>query len=340
MAKADILVSAVAVVRDQSAVLPAFIEEASEILKHNYANYEVLLIDNGSADDTDKVVRYLLGRMPCIRYSRLTRPVGYETALMAGLDAAIGDYVVTLDPDLDPPAELVTMVEMCRSGTDLVLGVERTPPHTGPAYSALRKVFLSLARRLIRIELQTGTTGLRTISRQGVNALVKVRLRRRYFAVVVADVGLKTAAHVYDRVSRTGRQPPRSLVRAIRTGLSVLVHNSMTPLRMASGLGLTGSLLSLLYSLYVIVVYLFKPDVMPGWTTLSLAMSGLFALAFLILALMGEYLGRLLEESTDRPLYHVRDELSSAVMLADLARRNVLGLSEEPGSGERTGSPR
>jgi hypothetical protein len=110
----------------------------------------------------------------------------------------------------------------------------------------------------------------------------------------------------------------------------VLVHNSILPLRLASALGLLGSSLSLLYSGYAVAVYLFKPDVMPGWTTLSLAMSGLFALMFLILALMGEYLGRVLEETADRPLYLVRDEQSSAVMLADPGRVNVLGLPENP----------
>ena len=113
----------------------------------------------------------------------------------------------------------------------------------------------------------------------------------------------------------------------MRLGLSVLVHNSLVPLRIASALGLLGSALSLLYSLYVVAIYLFKQDVMPGWTTLSLAVSGLFGLAFLMLALMGEYLGRLLEESSARPLYHLRDEVSSAVMLAE-TRRNVLDRSD------------
>lgn len=338
MAKADLLVSAVAVIRDHAPVLPAFVGEVSAALDGAYANHELLLIDNGSADGTEKVVRQLLGRFKCVRYLRLTRPADDETALMAGLDAAIGDYVVTLHPDFDPPGELVALVDVCRAGSDLVLGVERRPARPGPVYDLLRRGFLALSRRLVRLDLVTGATGFRALSRQGVNALVKVRLRRRYFAVVVADVGLSTATHLYDRISRTGARPRRSLFRAARVGLSVLVHNSIAPLRVASGLGLLGSLLSLAYSAYVVAVYLSKPDVMPGWTTLSLAMSGLFGLAFLMLALMGEYLGRLLEESTNRPLYHVRDEMSSAVLLTDAARRNVLDRSEEPAPAP-TGAP-
>jgi glycosyltransferase involved in cell wall biosynthesis len=333
MAKADILVSAVAVLRDQAAVLPAFIDDLAPVLDREYANFEIVLIDNGSADGTDIVARKLLTRQPCVRYVRLSRPTDDETALMAGLDAAIGDYVVTLHPDFDPPSELIPMVETCRSGTDLVLGVDRDPPKTGPVYGTMRSAFYSLARRLVGVNLIIGSTGYRALSRQAVNALVKVRLRRRYFAVVAADVGLTTVVHSYQRISRSGGHPHLRLTRALRIGLSVLIHNSITPLRMASALGLVGSALSFLYSLYVVGVYLFKPDVMPGWTTMSLQVSGLFAMLFLMLALLGEYVGRLLEEASDRPLYHVRDEQSSAVMLSELTRRNVIQQSEARSAG-------
>src|SRR5437868_5117088 len=204
MAKADILVSAVAVLRDHAAVLPAFLDDLAPALDRHYANYEIVLVDNGSADDTAAVARQLLARHPCVRYVRLSRRTDDETALMAGLDAAIGDYVVTLHPDFDPPIELIAMVETCRSGTDLVLGVERDPPPPGAAYRALRSAFLGLARRLVGVSLTTGTTGYRALSRQAVNALVKVRLRRRYFAVVAAEVGLTTEVHPYVRISRSG----------------------------------------------------------------------------------------------------------------------------------------
>ena len=102
------------------------------------------------------------------------------------------------------------------------------------------------------------------------------------------------------------------------------VNHSIAPLRLVSMCGLTGSFLSLLYSLYVVAIYLFKQDVMPGWTTLSLQVSGLFFLVFIMLTLIGEHLGRLLDEAVERPLYHVREEQASAVMLSDLARRNVI----------------
>jgi dolichol-phosphate mannosyltransferase len=329
MTKLDLLISAVAVVRDQAGILPAFVAETSEVLARHYTNHEIVLVDNGSTDATGRDVAALLGRYPCVRYLRLTRPESDEIAMMAGLDAAIGDYVATLHADFDPPAEAVPMVEACRSGSDLVLGVYRNPPRRGWLYAALRRVFRALKRRLIRESMATGTSGYRVLSRQAINSLVKVRQRRRYFAVVAADVGLTTSLHLYDWASRSGRKPTSGLGRSIRVGLSVLLNNSMAPLRLASGLGLAGSLLSLLYSFYVVLIYLFKPDVMPGWTTLSLAMSGLFTLAFLMLAMIGEAIGRLLDESSNRPLYHLREEMASSVMLADLTRLNVMERSDD-----------
>jgi polyisoprenyl-phosphate glycosyltransferase len=205
-----------------------------------------------------------------------------------------------------------------------VLGVDRNPPKAGPLYALMRGAFFRISRALVRLDSVPATTGYRVLSRQAVNALVKVRWRRRYFAVIAAEIGLGYRTHPYTRISRSGGRPRLKLFRALRIGLSVVVHNSIVPLRIASALGLLGSFLSFLYSGYAVVVYLLKPDVASGWTTISLAMSGLFGIAFLILALMGEYLGRLLEETSDRPLYHVRDEQSSAVMLSEIDRRNVM----------------
>jgi dolichol-phosphate mannosyltransferase len=333
MANNELLVSALAVLHDNAAILPGFLEDLARVLGSHYTNYEILLVDNGSRDGTERLVIDLLGRYKCVRYLRLTRPTDDETALMAGLDAAIGDYLVTLNPDFDPPAELAKMVELCRDGRDMVLGVADNPVAPGLLYTALRRVFVSLSHRLLRVDLAVGVTGYRVLSRHAVNALIKVRLRRRFFALVAADVGLASANHVYSQISRSGRRPVRRLLHDVRLGMSVLVHNSITLLRLASGLGILGGIMSLSYNLYAVVIFLFKRDVPPGWTTLSFAMSALFTLVFLMLALIGEYLSRVLEESSVRPLYHVRDELSSAVMLSDPARRNVLDESivDEPG---------
>lgn len=338
MPKLDLFVSVVAVLYNHAWVVRGFVDETYKTLEAHYANFEILLVENGSQDHTAEVVRQLLGEYKCLRSLRLSRHMDDETASMAGLDAAIGDYVVTLHPDFDPPAEVPALVEQCRAGQDVVLGVDNDSRRPGPLYRLLRRAFLILTRWLIGAELVTGTTGCRALSRHAVNALVRVRRHKRYFALLASDIGLVTAVHPYARVSRSGARPHKSLVHSARTGLSVLVHNSVAPLRLVSVLGLLGSLLSFLYSLYVIIIFLFKEDVRPGWTTTSLQVSGLFFLVFLMLTMMGEYLGRVVEESADRPLYHIREEQSSSLMLSDQGRRNVLDRSvDEPGAGPAGG---
>jgi glycosyltransferase involved in cell wall biosynthesis len=324
MTRGDVFVSVVAVLRSYARFLPAFVDEVYDTLAERYANFELILVDNGSRDDTPEVVRALLATHRCVRYLRLSRRMKPETAVMAGLEAAIGDFVVTLHPEFDPPAEIAAMVERCRAGADVVLGVAPFPRPPGVVYRALRAGFYRVARGLLGIEPVRVNSGFRCLSRAAVNAVTRVRRRRRFFTLLASEIGLSTATHVYRFISRTGRFPRVNLRRAVRTAASMAVNHSAAPLRLVSLLGLGGSFLSLLYSLYVVVVYLFKQDVMPGWTTLSLQVSGLFFLVFVMLTMIGEHLGRLMDEAVDRPLYHVREEQASAVMLADVSRRNVL----------------
>jgi glycosyltransferase involved in cell wall biosynthesis len=326
--KADVFVSVVAVLRSYARFLPAFVAEVYRTLDERDTNFELVLVDNGSRDDTPKVVRDLLAAHKCVRYLRLSRRMKPETAMMAGLEAAIGDFVVTLHPDFDPPHEIPSVVERCRAGADVVLGVAPFPEPPGLAYRALRWAFYRAARGLLGIEPVRTNGGFRCLSRAAVNALTRVRRRRRFFALLASEIGLSTATHEYRFISRSGKSPRVNLRRSVRTAASMAVNHSAAPLRLVSVLGLGGSFLSLVYSLYVVAIYLFKQDVMPGWTTLSLQVSGLFFLVFVMLTLIGEHLGRLLDEVVDRPLYHVREEQASAVMLSDLTRRNVMDRSE------------
>jgi glycosyltransferase involved in cell wall biosynthesis len=328
MNKVDIFVSVVAVLRSYARFLPAFVDDVHRILNNHYSNYELVLVDNGSRDETPKLVRGMLQSRKCTRYLRLSRRMSAEMATMAGLDAAIGDYVVTLHPEFDPPSEIPAMVDECRSGTDVVFGSAPFPRPPGLLYRSLRWGFYRFSRLAFGIEPVRGNSVYRCMSRAAVNALTRVRRRKRFFGQLASEIGLSVATHEYEFISRSGKQPRLNLRRAARTATSMAMNHSSAPMRLVSLLGLAGSFISLVYSLYVVGIYFSKDDVMPGWTTLSLQMSGLFFLAFVMLTLIGEHLGRLIDESVDRPLYHVREEQSSSVMLSDLTRRNVMDRSE------------
>jgi glycosyltransferase involved in cell wall biosynthesis len=329
MSKAEVFVSVVAVLRSYSRFLPAFVADVYRTLDEHYTNFEIVLIDNGSRDETPRVVRELLQSHKCIRYLRLSRRMKHETAVMAGLDAAIGDYVVTLHPEFDPADEIPAMVEACRGGADVVFGIASFPEPPGRLYRMLRWGFYRFAHTALGLDPVRVNSGYRCLSRAAVSALTRVRSRKRFFSLLASEIGLSTSTHAYAFVSRSGKSPRVNLRRAARTAASMAVNHSVAPMRLVSLLGLSGSFLSLVYSLYVVGIYLFKQDVMPGWTTLSLQVSGLFFLVFVMLTMIGEHLGRLLDEAVDRPLYHLREERSSEIMLADLSRRNVMDRSVE-----------
>jgi len=324
LTKVDVFVSVVVPMRDHDAIIEDVATEVHSILERSFTNFEIVLVDDTSRDATGGPAEAVLARLRCTRVIAISRDIGREIAIMAGLESAIGDFVATLEPGVDPPEMIPTMVEMARRGHDIVLGVADRTRGPGLVYRTLRAAFYRLWRRLMRVEPIPGATALRVLSRQAVNALTRVRQRRLYFPLLAREIGFGIALVDYARRSSRASAPSPGILSSIREGVSLIVHNSTIPLRLVSALGLIGSFLSLASSCYVVVVNIVLDRIIPGWTTLSLEASGLFFLVFAMLTLIGEYLGRLLDESTERPLYFVRGEKASSIMLSDPSRPNVL----------------
>jgi dolichol-phosphate mannosyltransferase len=323
MAASDTYISIVAPLHNAGHYVAPFVREMHALLSAEYNYFEIVLVDDASTDDTIERLQPLLAELVGLRLIRLSRRMGMEIAITAGLEAAIGDFVGVMDPNFDPPAVMIDMLGRARDGIDVLQGTAVVSARAGLAYCFARRTFYSLAQGLLKLELLPGATALRVMSRQAVNAMTKHRSRQRYFALLAADVGFIRAVHPYQTISRSGAGRAMTWLEATRLALSIIVHSSIRPLRMVSAVAVLGSLAILGYILYVVYIFLTKDDVLPGWTTLSLEVSGLFFLLFVMIALIGEYLGRLIDETTDRPLYHLRSEQASSVMLLDPSRLNV-----------------
>lgn len=333
MERIETLVSAILVCHNVADLLDDCVDQVCGLLESRYTNYEVIIVDNHSEDGTRVKAEALLSRYYCVRLLGLSRRMGVEIATMAGLESAIGDFVVSMEPDRDPVEHIARMLEMAREGQDIVIGVSDSARHRSALYRVLNKAYFALARRMINVELIPGSTTFCALSRQAVNAITRIRRRKRLFSLVATETGFPMATFAYQQRPSVSRRN-RGLIASIRRGVSILINNSNAPLRLVSGVGLIGSLLCLLYGVYILVVNLVKANVMEGWTTLSLQVSGLFFFVFLMLALIGEYMARVLDESMERPLYHLRDEKSSAVMISDATRRNVLEASVDSTAAE------
>lgn len=320
----ETLVSVVAVVQNDGPVLCAFVAEVSEVLRVHWVNYEIVLVDDDSTDDTVAMVERLLNRYPCIRLIRLTRRFGTEVAITAGLDAAIGDYVVVMRPQSDPPGEIPAMVRAAEAeGHAVVLGISDRRSTQGWVFAAGRRAFFLLMRRVLHNAPPVNATGFCALARPAVNAITRIKSRDRHLGFLSCAVCHAVTEHPYHQIDRLHKPSVRPVREAVDEAIALLVANSFVPLRLVSYLGVFAGAMNLLYVGYVLLVNLFKRQVAEGWTTLSLQISLMFLFLCLNIMIVSEYIAHIMQESQDRPLYHVLEERCSTVPLAEPERRNV-----------------
>ncbi|WP_406696640.1 glycosyltransferase [Singulisphaera sp. Ch08] len=320
----ETLISVVAVVQNDGPLIAPFVAEVLETLRGHWINYEIVLVDDYSTDDTLSVVERLLSSYPCLRLIRLTRRFGAEVAVTAGLDAAIGDYVAVMRPLSDPPDELPAMVDAAeRDGNGVVLGVSDREPGRGRLSHFARHAFYFLMRRLLHHAPPVNATGFCVLSRTAVNAITRTKSQYRHLGFLSCTVGHAVTLYDYRQIARSSKRYVRPLREAVDEAIAVLITQSPFPLRAVSYLGAFAGLMNLIYVLYILLVNVVKRQVAEGWTTLSLQISFMFFFAFLNLMIISEYVARMMQETQERPLYHVLDERCSTVKFPDPARRNV-----------------
>jgi polyisoprenyl-phosphate glycosyltransferase len=325
MTTSDCFVSVVAPLSNDGKIVSDFIVEVLDILKANYTNYELIMVDDGSADKTVDLVEDKLKAIECIRLVRLSRQFGEEVAISAGLDSAIGDFIVVMIPNDDPPSAIPEMVALCRLGTTGIVTGVRAYRESEPFWSRLgAKLFYWYTRRVLDLNLPENSTQFRALSRQAVNAITQVRDQYRYIRLISNFIGYSQIEYKYNPINRSGETRRRGFWQSANMAADIVIANSAHPLRVVSVLGLIAGLLNLLYITYVVLIFLFKAQVAEGWTTTNFQSALMFFFIFVILTVLSEYVGRILNEARRRPLYYIFEEKNSSVMLADAERRNVV----------------
>ena len=323
---ADVFVSVIAPVHEPGATLAPFVAEVVRVLAGAFRHYELIIVDDGSQRIARAEWEGLLAEHDGVRVLHLSREFGEEQAIAAGLDSAIGDFVVTMSPGADPPALIPDLVQRARVGADVVLGV-RTDRAGDPLWlRAGAGAFYWYARRVMRLELPAHATHFRCLSRQALNALNKLRETGSRLRVFSTYIGYASAAFPYVPVGQTRRSRSRLPVEAVSVALAMVLDNSAHPLRITSLLGVLAAMLNLAYAAYVLAIYAVKDNVMPGWVTMSLTNATQFFILSIILAVLCEYVGRLPKQFASAPGYYVREERSSAVLLRE-ERHNVVSES-------------
>ncbi|MEG3440272.1 glycosyltransferase family 2 protein [Pannus brasiliensis CCIBt3594] len=307
----DPIVSILVTIRDEEKTIGFFIETMAELVPSLVHNYEIILIDDGSRDRTVEIATDYAERDMNLRLIVLSRHYGHEIAVTAGLEQAIGDYVLLIDtavvnfPDIIP--RLLEKIVGDRLDVVYAADISRT------LQSPLRRVFgrfsYGLISHLTKFEMPVDASPYRVLNRQTVNALTALKEHNRYLKILYAYVGYRIGSIPFRFPERSSRVRSGWLA-TIGRALDASFSFSTLPLRYMSLMAISISGMLMLLAGYVLVEKFWSDTpIADGWTSLIFIISLLFSVLFFFLALLSEYIGRILIETKKRPLYYIRQEI-------------------------------
>jgi glycosyltransferase involved in cell wall biosynthesis len=301
-----------------SIVVPCFNEEASLVPLHERLSaaarssvgddYEIVLVNDGSRDSSWPVMRTMAAGDQHVVAVNLSRNHGHQLALTAGLDLCRGEMILIIDADLqDPPELLPDMVKAMRSeDADVVYGVRRSRSGETAFKRATAHGFYRLLSRATEVDIPLDAGDFRLMSRRALDALLAMPEQARFIRGMVAWIGFKQVPFGYDRQERFAGRTKYPLKKMMRFALDALTGFSSAPLKLASHIGMALSVGSIILILYIAYAWAAGRSIQ-GWTSLMLVVVVIGAVQMFVLALMGEYIGRLYNEAKGRPLYIVQE---------------------------------
>lgn len=303
-------ISVVAPCYNEESALDPFLTELISVLDGCGESFEVVLVDDGSRDQTFSVIRRWASQRKEVHGIQLSRNFGHQAALTAGLDHARGQAVITMDSDLQhPPSLIPTLLAAWKKGAEVVLTRRQSNGRESSFKRVTSSVFYRLLSRFSKIELAAGTSDFRLLDHRVVKAFRDCRELHRLLRGLAAWVGFEQTTipfEVNDRVSGVSKY---TLTRMVRLALDGLFSFSTTPLRAAIFVGLATSLMAVTYLLAILAIWLVRPELVePGWTSIIGAVLFIGGVQLTFLGVVGEYVGRIFQQVKQRPLYLVRQE--------------------------------
>jgi len=298
---------------NEEETLGAFAARVEGVMRAIAQPFEIVFVNDGSRDRT-------LARMKAIRAARgniaivdLSRNFGKEIATTAGLDHAKGDAVVVMDADLQDPPELIAeMIDGWREGYEVVYARRRARHGDGPFKRLTAALFYRLMRRVGSVDMPENVGDFRLMSRKAVDAVCALRERHRFMKGIFAWVGFPSKAVVYDRAPRSAGTTKWNYWRLLNLSIEGITSSTIAPLRISTYLGFVTALFAFLAGAFFIAKTLVYGDPVAGFPTLVVVVLFLGGVQLMVLGVIGEYLGRIFNETKSRPLYFASSVLPSA----------------------------
>ncbi len=294
---------------NEEEVLPYFVKETNEVIATlpDY-RFRYIFVDDGSKDKTLSVLKTLASRFSNVKYISFSRNFGKESAMYAGLKNSSADYVIVMDADLQhPPKMFPKMVEGIEEGNDCCALYRAKQTGESKIRQFVSKIFFSFQNNISDVKMPEGAVDYRIMSRKMVNAILELSEVQRFSKGIFCWVGFKTKWIEYQNVERTVGTTKWSLWGLFKYALDGITAFSVTPLRVIAGMGFVISLLAFIYIIITLIQTLIFGIDVEGYVTTLCSVLFLGGIIELSVGILGEYIGRIYNETKNRPIY-IADE--------------------------------
>ena len=292
---------------NEEEVIPLYYEEMQKVRKQEEGkiDFEIIFIDDGSKDKTLEVIKKLSEQDECIHYVSFSRNFGKEAAMYAGFEHANGEYVVTMDVDLQDPPHLIPEMIRCieEEGYDSVATRRVTRKGEPPIRSFFARRFYGLINKISDADIVEGARDFRMMKRDMVNAILSMPEYNRFTKGIFGWVGFKTKWIEFENVERAAGETKWSFWKLFRYALEGIIAFSTVPLTIVSLIGVIVCIIAFLFLLFVVIRAVIFGDPVAGWPSLICVISFLSGIQLLGIGVVGMYLSKTYLETKKRPIY-------------------------------------
>jgi polyisoprenyl-phosphate glycosyltransferase len=300
------LISIIVPAYNEEAVIPEFYRRVRKAVEQLPYDFRLIFVDDGSKDNTEGIISRLHLEDDSVELITLSRNFGKEIAMTAGLDYAKGDAVVIIDADLQDPPELIeSLIEKWRSGYDVVYAKRVSRDGETLFKKLTARLFYKVVGLVSHVEIPPDAGDFRLLSRRAVDALQALRERHRFMKGLFAWIGYPQVAVPYHRNPRFAGSTKWNYWRLWNFALEGITSFSIAPLKLATYLGLGVAVFSFTFGAWMILDTLLRGNPVPGYPSLMVVVLFLGGVQLIALGIIGEYLGRMFDETKNRPLYLV-----------------------------------
>jgi len=304
------LISVISACYNESEAIGLFYAELKRILQTlKDWEHEIIFVDDGSEDNTCAQLNKIAENDPCVRVYSFSRNFGHQIALTAGIDAAEGEVLITMDADLQHPPELIPqMIHKWKEGYDIVSAVRNATEGASRFKKMTSKGFYFILNVLSETPIPQGVADFNLFSRRAYRVLRNMPERHRFLRGMTSWIGFNRAFLPYSAAQRAAGESKYTVFKMVTLALNAIFSFSAAPLRIATRIGLVITFCGFVYLAWILERYFVSGDTVPGWASLIGVTLILGGFNLISVGLLGQYLSRVFEEVKRRPMYILKQE--------------------------------